>query len=282
MLIIGAGKSGTTSLHQYLDAHPEIRMSAKKELKLFIRDDWRNLVRWYWRQFEDAPVRGESSPSYTMFPYLSSTPERIYELIPECRFIYVVRDPVERAVASYVELVSLGLETRSAEAALTDFDDPANPHLCGSRYATQLARFLRCFDPGQVLVLDHLELLRDRSGTLKRTFEFLGVDPAFESPAFERTFNPRENKVLYNRAGAWLVRRKLLMRRDVPFDRGPLIWPLQTLLSRRIESDLSDTTVARLVSHLQPEVEQLRMLAGQDFSAWRFFGADSRAGTAQT
>lgn len=282
LLIIGAGKSGTTSLHQYLDAHPEIKMSAKKELKLFVRDDWKNLVRWYWRQFEDAPVRGESSPSYTMFPYLSSTAERIHELIPDCRFIYVVRDPVERAVASYVELVSLGLETRSAEVALTDFDDPSNPHLCGSRYATQLGRFLRYFDPAQILILDHVELLRNRADTLRRTFRFLGVDPGFESAEFARTFNPRAHKVVYGRVGMWLARHKILMKREGPFERGPLIWPLNSLLSRPIDTEMSDAAVAQLVSHFKPEVEDLRKLAGQDFSNWRYFPADSRAATAQT
>src|SRR4051794_25988719 len=62
LLVIGAAKCGTTSLHEYLALHPDIAMSAKKELNFFTRDDWRDAVDWYDAQFPEAPVRGESSP----------------------------------------------------------------------------------------------------------------------------------------------------------------------------------------------------------------------------
>lgn len=270
LIIIGAGKSGTTSLHVYLGEHPEIFMSERKELKLFIRDDWRGLVRWYWKQFEDAPIRGESSPSYSMYPYQSSTPEKIHELIPDCKLIYVVRDPVERAIASYVELASLGMEHRAVEKALLDFDEPANPHLCASRYASQLVRFLEFFDMAQILVLDHFELLHDRQRTLRTTFEFLGVDTSFQSPEFARTFNQREHKVRYGRLGTWLMRHRILMNRSGPFDRGPLIRPLRSVLARPIEATLTTAATNELARHLGPEVERLRELTGQEFD-WRHF-----------
>ncbi len=84
LLIIGAAKCGTTSLHEYLGAHPEIFMAGRKELELFTRDDWRERIGWYEEQFPvDAPVRGESTPTYTMAPYLASTSERMHELVPD-------------------------------------------------------------------------------------------------------------------------------------------------------------------------------------------------------
>ena len=67
LLIIGAQKCGTTSLHAYLDLHPDVHMAAEKELDFFIADRaWRNGADWYAARFrDDAAVRGEASPNYT-------------------------------------------------------------------------------------------------------------------------------------------------------------------------------------------------------------------------
>lgn len=83
LVVIGAMKCGTTSLHHYLDVHPDIAMSQAKELNFFFGDDadgesgdaevrswhngnWHRGVEWYAAQFDaGAPVRGEASPGYT-------------------------------------------------------------------------------------------------------------------------------------------------------------------------------------------------------------------------
>jgi len=272
LLIIGAAKCGTTSLHEYLRVHPEISMSARKELKFFTQEEWHERVAWYRAQFpETAPVRGESSPGYTMFPFLPSVAERVYRLIPAAKLIYVVRDPVERTVANYVEFFALRFEDRPIEAALADVDDPANPHICPSRYATQLEQFLEYFDPGQILVLDREDLLHRRDTTLMEIFTFLGVDPGFVSPEFRQLHNARTVKVRYGPLGSWLVRRGILTRSSRSFPRGPLVAPFRQLLSRPVETTLSASTRQLLVEVLGPEVDRLRELTGKDFSAWPSF-----------
>ena len=84
LIVIGAAKCGTTSLHEYLDAHPEIAMSREKELYFFIEEkNWNKGLAWYESNFDPhARVRGESSPGYTVFPLYQGVPERMAAIVP--------------------------------------------------------------------------------------------------------------------------------------------------------------------------------------------------------
>lgn len=267
LIIIGAAKCGTTSLHEYLALHPAIDMSAWKELNFFLRDDWRDGLEWYAAQFGDAPVRGESSPGYTLAPYLPSTAERMHAVLPGAKLVYLVRDPVDRAVANFTELVMHRLESRPIDVALTDFDDPANPHLCGSRYGSQVQRFLAHYPPESLLVLDHEELLVNRRQVLRRVFAFLDVDPDFDSPEFDRLHNVRASKVRYNDLGMWLLRRGWFTERTGSV-RGPLVRPLRAVLSRPIDDRLAPQARRLLAAHLRPEVDKLAQLTGFRSTTW--------------
>jgi hypothetical protein len=83
LIVIGAMKSGTTSLHHYLGLHPEVHMSPTKELDFFINEkNWIRGLNWYHSQFkEKRPIVGESSPNYTKHPTFSHVPENIYTLL---------------------------------------------------------------------------------------------------------------------------------------------------------------------------------------------------------
>ena len=76
LIVIGSQKCGTSGLHHYLGLHPEISMSAPKELDFFVAE--RNHPQglgWYRGHFDaQAKVRGESSPNYTAFPSTSGSP----------------------------------------------------------------------------------------------------------------------------------------------------------------------------------------------------------------
>src|SRR3954454_424581 len=105
LLIIGAQKCGTTSLHTYLDAHPDVHMAAEKELDFFIEDRaWQRGLEWYATRFrDDAGVRGESSPNYTGWPVWDGVPERAAAVIPKARLVYLVRDPIDRIESHYLQ-----------------------------------------------------------------------------------------------------------------------------------------------------------------------------------
>jgi hypothetical protein len=119
-----------------------------------------------------AAAIGECSPSYTWAHAYRGVPERMAQLIPQARLVYVVRDPIARMQSMYMHQVSAGRERRRAEVALRD-----DRYLGPSLYGFQLAAFLDYFERGQVLVIAS-EVLRGRPReALSAVFGHLGVDP---------------------------------------------------------------------------------------------------------
>jgi Sulfotransferase family len=276
--IIGAPKCGTTSLHTYLAAHPEIHMSPIKEPRFFAEADPelpfeepRVGARAEYERLFDSPLpfRGESSPSYSQYPRRRGVPERIHALIPEARFVYLVRDPIDRAVSHYMQRSAYEAERRPFREALGDLADPMNPYLCASRYATQIERYHHCFPADRVLVVDQSALRDDRVATLREVFSFLGADPDFESPVFAESVNVGYRRlptayVAVRRSGLGrLVRRlpKGMHRR--------IARPVRSLLSSTAERpEIDETLQDQLREALADEVRRLRLLTGKEFASW--------------
>jgi len=201
LVVIGAMKCGTTALHRALDRHPDIAMSAPKELNFFCgpdltspsgseasveptdggiwaRGNWHRGLSWYARHFTaEAAVRGESSPGYTS-PSHPEAATRMAALIPGARLIYLVRDPVARALSQYRHHQREGTETRSVEEAILD---PASQYVSRGRYYQRLEPFLVHFPRSQIAVVAHEELVNERQ-TLRHVLEWLRVD-ARQRPA---------------------------------------------------------------------------------------------------
>src|SRR4051812_34415375 len=171
-------KAGTTSLHSYLAAHPDVFMAERKELDFFLDDgNWTRGVQWYRDQFaagRDARARGEVSPSYTKFPAVPHVPERIARVLPEAGLVYLVRDPIERMCSHWRQNAIYEGESRRLDVALVE-----DPHyLACSRYSLQLDQYVEHFARARILVVTS-ELLRDdRATTMARVLEFVGVDVA--------------------------------------------------------------------------------------------------------
>ncbi len=177
-LVIGAMKAGTTSLHRYLGAHPDIFMSETKELDFFVESkNWPLGWEWYCGQFEPGrqmTARGEASTNYTKYPSFPGVPERIANFLPEVRLVYVLRDPVERIVSHVLHMWG----ARGVVGALER--DVLDGHVVAcSRYALQLESYLEWFSPDQILVVFSGDLRHDRIRTLQRTGAFIGVADAW-------------------------------------------------------------------------------------------------------
>lgn len=168
-LIIGAAKAGTTSLYNYLRVHPQVFMSNPKELKFFVQEmNWSRGLQWYERHFDpagDVVAIGEASTHYTAYPYFGGVPERIAEVLPDVRLIYLVRQPIDRMVSFFLMRIRAGKEReRSMEKALL-----ANPrYIDGSRYAMQIEQYLKYFPREHLVILKSEDLRNARGPTMDR------------------------------------------------------------------------------------------------------------------
>jgi hypothetical protein len=269
--IIGAAKAGTTSLHNYLAGHPDIAMAPWKELTFFQDPAYMEWLPLYRQQFPtDSAIRGESSTHYTRTPALPGVAGRMASLVPDARLVYLVRDPVERAIASYREERFHVNDRRTIAAAFSDLADPFNPYVAASRYADQLSEYLKHFPREQILVLEMTALRDDREATLRRVLDFLGVDAEAELETSVE-HNRAEGKLEYNRFGHWLRYSRVAnaMRRSLPAaTRQSLVAPARRFLRKPIEVDLPEDLHDRLREALAPDAKRFREMTGMAFADW--------------
>jgi hypothetical protein len=272
LIVIGAKKAATTSLHHYLGLHPEIAMSPVKELNFFIPGPkWDRGVAWYRRQFPlRARVMGECCPQYANFPHYTGVAERMHGLLPAARLIYMLRDPLERIVADYVHKFAAGNESRPFAEALARPED--NPYVYRSRYHLQLLQYLPFYDLSSILLLTQEELLHERRAALRRIFEFLGVDAAFDSPRFDLLLHETRRK---RRATAPQRRAAYRLTHSPAAERFPrLVHRMESALKWPFSKPVAipaipDDLHRRLVDILAPDVESLECTTGQTFPSLR-------------
>jgi hypothetical protein len=280
-LIIGAMKCGTTSLHRYLTLHPQIQMPTLKELNFFSGPPGgfpypvgsRRIDRLdrYERLFDPAvAVRGEASPNYAVYPRRTGVPERIKEVIPDAKLIYLVRDPVARTVSQYqLEIASVG-ENRSLREVLGDLSDPNSIYTCPSFYAHQLDQYLRHFPQERILVVDQADLLANRHSTLKEIFDFLSVDNSFVSKGFDEKLNTSEEHRTYSKFTVMTMRARASLLLKLP--RGLRVFmrrSVERVVSRPLERPtLDDDLRIRLQELYAEDVTRLRQITGKQFSTW--------------
>lgn len=267
LIIIGAMKAGTSSLQYYLRQHPEVLMSAEKELNFFIEArNWNRGVAWYASQFGPGPVRGEASPNYSAARRFPGVPERMHSVVPDAKLIYLVRDPVERAISHWVHNYSAGAEDRPFEEAIRRWI-----YVERSLYWKQMEAFLAHFPREQILVLESEHLRTARAVTLRRVFEFLGVDPDFQSPRFRLERHRSSLLRRNNRAGRWFAGTAVAERmRRFP---QPWRWQLRFLVYRPLSSpiqrpEMTGDLRAWFLDQVRADVGRLGEFMGRDLAGW--------------
>lgn len=191
LFIPGAGKSATSSLHEYLNQHPDIYMSRIKEPHFFSDDSyWGAGLCEYEKLFEEGRecrIRGESSTGYMIFPNVI---ERIKSSIHDPKFIFILRNPVDRAYSHYCWLKGMGFEDMEfRDAVLSDMKSDL-PHqkkvIPGAGYTTyyhegcygkEIPQFQEAFGSENILIIESERLKKYPLETLVACFSFLGLAP---------------------------------------------------------------------------------------------------------
>lgn len=267
-LIIGAMKSGTTSLYDYLKRHPAIGMSSPKEPNYFVEElGWKNGPEWYEKCFSGCTGRqsiGEASTNYTKYPRFEGVPERIYKTLGPVKLIYVVRDPVERLLSHYLHAVHHRYEKRPFSEMVHVLEE--STYGFAGRYHAQLEQYCPFFPMKDILVVDQHDLYYDRPATLRTIFDFLNVNPDFYSKRYDEMRNESRNlrertwlgKVFLNEAGE---RRGWKKNEISPAFAQLLTRPLER---PRIKRD--DLRV--ILDYYRDDVQKLRRVSGMTFATW--------------
>ncbi|MDQ3146757.1 MAG: sulfotransferase [Actinomycetota bacterium] len=283
-ICVGAGKAGTTWLWEMLRRHPDVFLPEIKEIHYFndiayegsdIRNpNYGKPLDWYLRHFSPArpdQVCGEITPSYL---WNEQAALRIHEFDPDIRIIVMLRDPVERLFSSYLFGQQKGEIGRiSFEHALERIDYL----LQRSTYCRSLRRYLDRFDPVNVKVVFHEDLLSDPVGLLEDVQRFIGVRPDAPADVAERRNVTGESR--YPGITTSLMSVRIRLKRHglewlVPVGNtlglGALFRFFQSQVRPYdVRPAVSRETEERLRLAFLDDVECLEALLGVDLSRWK-------------
>lgn len=295
LLIVGAAKCGTSSLHNYLDQHPEIYMSKEKEPRFISsqvtpfplngpRDH--EVESWYVKHYEDYlklfewaedfPVVGESSAD-TLYFHKDTIPV-IKKYLGDPKIIIILRNPVKRAFSAYQHLVRDLREELSFEEGLKEEPNRIKNnweliyhYTAVSFYYDAVKAFLDNFSEVKIILTEDQE--KKPQQVLRDIFSFLKVDPNCDV----------DTKIRYNISGKpksqWLHHflsednfARTLAR---PIVRTFFSSETRVLISQRIqEKNLRRLTINRdtkkkLHELFEPDIKNLEKLLNRDLSIWR-------------
>ena len=244
-MIVGAAKSGTTSLADYLKQHPEVYFSDYKEPNYFAlagKDlfhpgpvspkvinyiiykmsltDYESYAASY-DAVDDEKAVGDASVRYLYYP---DAPQKIRDKIPDVKIVVMLRDPVGRLYSHYCMNVQYQIEPLGLMDALAAEQERIAAgwgwdwhYASVSRYSEQIKRYLDIFDESQLAIYFYDDFVKDPVAVYQSICRHIGVDDTFVPDMSERgkvASYPR-NKAL-GRWLSWPSRTRTLFRRMVP------------------------------------------------------------------
>jgi hypothetical protein len=245
--IIGAMKSGTTSLFEILSQHPQVCTSQTKEPDYFTEDRCEKqldayLSLWDWQKSLHT-IALESSVAYTKAPFIANVPKRILNAeLGKYRFIYMLRNPLTR-IESQVRHGLFAGWGKSLDSGIPE--DAIN----FSSYAMQLDKYLEFFPIDNIMLVTLEEFKLEPNAVLSRICQFLEIDNSFKFNDVEKTRNSGDffntsasvSRLTQSRFGQFIAHK---------------------LLSVNIKSWLRE-----LASHLNKEKEKTSSLGRWQFTA---------------
>jgi len=268
-LIIGAAKAGTTSLHHYLQQHPDVFM-APREPRYFARkgaDAHDPVIRTrdaYEHLFDGVTTQraiGEASPQYLNHP---TAPDEIRTVLPDAKLIVSLRHPADRAYSSYLGRLIAGNERRTADEALR----PGSFYFENSPYYPPLSRYFERFDRKQIKVILFDDLIADTHSAVRHVFAFLEVDDSVEIDTDAKHGAAAAPRSVTANVAFWKAVDAI--RAIVPPSlRGTGLAGRAHALLRRRPEPLPPEIRQRLVAAFRDDIARTEALIERDLSNWK-------------
>ena len=280
--IVGAPKSGTTSLFHYLNRHPQVVMSSQKEPNYFsynaiheqgmyYDNNSINTLDKYESLFlqKENMLYGEASVSYLFYDNVA---EDIKKYNPNSKIIIMLRNPIERAFSHYLMDYRLGLISDSFENIITKKSKHKNAHLFYqqyievSKYSEQIQRYLDFFEKENILFIDFEDFKKNISFTVGKVYSFLNISTSFniDKHIKHNVFTMPKNKVIR------FIYSFTFFRKIITF-----LFPIflvkyirNIFFSVNKKPELSNDIISKLNKIFNNDVVKLEELLSKDYSKW--------------
>ncbi len=217
-LVIGAMKCGTSTLQTQLVAQPGIFMTTPKEPNFFSNDEiYAKGFGWYRGLYSGAAsgdLKGEASTHYAKLPTYPKTVDRMKAVLKKPKLIYLIRNPIERAMSHYIHEWT---EARMGNNSVEAFENHRELVEYGC-YAMQIAPFIQEFGIENIFLSSLEQLKADPEGELRKIVQFIGLKHAVrwhdeigaQNVSSERMRRFPMQDILIDSPPARLLRRKLV------------------------------------------------------------------------
>ena len=203
-IVVGAQRSGTTYLYTLLDEHPEICMAkpVKPEPKYFLQDNI-NLDEYYGKYYKNCSSKtkifGEKSTSYYENEKIA---QKIATKLPQCKIIFILANPIDRAISNYKFSYENGLEKRTIEEVFLEekelnklqYKTSVNPFAYKERglYHKYLEYYSTYFPKENIKIIIK-ENFTGNIESIQDLYHFLEIDSDFTPQSFNQIINKSKN-----------------------------------------------------------------------------------------
>lgn len=267
-ICLGVPKAATTWIHRQLEAHPEVSTTTSKQIDYWATNYPRG-PDWYLSQFprsQASLIHAEVSVSY--FGNRQAL-QRMAADLDNVRFMVSLRNPYERALSHYWQMVRSGTFDGSLEEALV-----ANPLvLDASLYTSRMEAFLEVFPIDLLHVAMVEDMQSDPRQYVQNLYEFLQVDTQFVPDQLDVRVNPGRRRstvdVVLFRAQRSVQRLGLKRAHLTKLGLwGPIEWAWRRLHVRFPRPEASEADLRVLDVHLREDVHKLENILGRSLSHW--------------
>ncbi|TFG24461.1 MAG: hypothetical protein EU529_04170 [Promethearchaeota archaeon] len=286
---IGAAKTGTTWIYEYLKEHKNICLSSKKETHFFdILGNYKKGLRYYYKFFSHCSknkIKGEITPSYIYSYY---TPFLIKKNFPNVKILVCLRDPIERAYSHY----KYNIEMKGKFSIYKNLKETIKYDkeiIDRGLYYQQLKNYYNLFPKEQILVMFYKDLKKNPKEFIKKIYKFLEVDdPNYIPRIINKRIRKTGNKVvrlkvpflslIINKSYSVLNKITLLktfiensrimsylleisdLNREITFTKNlkdPFLFPLNNEIRKHLNQFYED------------DIQKLEKLLDKDLSFWK-------------